>query len=137
MNTVLTLLLAFAFAAAPALVQGQSLGDQTKGAAQSATSATENAAKDVGSATTSGTEAASDKVTRKVDINSASKEDLMKIHGIDDATSDKIIAGRPYKSRRDLLSRNIVDQATYNKIHTRIIAHAPKSGTPAATDATK
>jgi competence protein ComEA len=38
-----------------------------------------------------------------VDLNSASKEDLMKLPGIGDAIADKIIAGRPYKNVDDLL----------------------------------
>jgi len=103
----------------------QSLGGQAKSAAKGAGSSTANAAKDVGSAAKTGTEAATDKVAGKIDINSASKADLMKLEGVGDATSDKIIAGRPYHSKRDLLTRKIVNQATYNKISDKIVAHAP------------
>jgi DNA uptake protein ComE-like DNA-binding protein len=60
-----------------------------------------------------------------VDINSASAADLSKVPGIDDATAQKIIGGRPFNTKRDLLTRKIVDQALYDKIQGQIIAHKP------------
>ena len=58
----------------------------------------------------------------KVDINSASKEDLAKLPVIGDVTADKIIAGRPYKTKRDLLARKIMTEKQYTKIKDMIIA---------------
>ena len=71
----------------------------------------------------------------KMDINSASKEDLEKLPGIGPATSQKIIDGRPYKTKRDLLTKKIVSQSEYDKISDHIIAHqdtaaADKSAAP-------
>jgi len=56
----------------------------------------------------------------KCDVNSASKEDLMKLSGIDDATADKIIAGRPFKTKAALVSKGIMTKEAYAKISAHI-----------------
>lgn len=57
-----------------------------------------------------------------IDINSASKEELQTISGIGTTYSDAIIKGRPYKNKRQLLSRKIVPENVYAKIADKIIA---------------
>ena len=57
-----------------------------------------------------------------VDINTASKADLMKLPGMTDAEAAKIIAGRPYKMKTQLKSGKVVSDAEYAKISDMIIA---------------
>jgi len=62
-----------------------------------------------------------------VDINSASKDDLMKLSGITDETAQKIIDGRPYKSKADLTKKSILTKAEYGKVRNHIVARQQKS----------
>jgi competence protein ComEA len=62
----------------------------------------------------------------KLDINTATKEELMAFKGIGDKYSDKIIAGRPYAKKDQLVSKKILPEATYKKISGQIIASQPK-----------
>ena len=76
--------------------------------------------------TTTASSAKTPAKTALLDINSATKQELTALPGIGDVYSQKIIDGRPYARKDQLVSKNIVPQATYEKIKGQIIAKQPK-----------
>jgi competence protein ComEA len=55
-----------------------------------------------------------------VNINAASKADLMSLPGITDAAAERIISARPFDNKDQLVTRKIVSQEEYDKISGRV-----------------
>ena len=61
-----------------------------------------------------------------MDINSATVDQLRTLPGIGDAYARRIVAGRPYSSKNQLVTKGILPRGVYDKIQSRIIATHPK-----------
>lgn len=66
--------------------------------------------------------AAAAKAEALLDLNTASRDELVKLKGIGDARADAIIKGRPYKGKNELVDRKIVPENVYNDIKDKVIA---------------
>jgi|SRR5262245_10289431 len=63
--------------------------------------------------------------TPVLDINTASVDELKAIRGINEATAKKIIEGRPYKRKVELVTKKIIPQESFDKIKSQIVAKQP------------
>jgi DNA uptake protein ComE-like DNA-binding protein len=61
-----------------------------------------------------------------LDINTATPDQLKAFNGIGDVYAKRIIDGRPYTAKNQLLTRGILPASAYNKIKDQIIASKPK-----------
>ncbi len=66
--------------------------------------------------------AASPRKTDLLDLNSATRSELVKLPGVGDAIADKIIGGRPWKSKYDLVVKKVVTRSVYDKFARLVIA---------------
>jgi competence protein ComEA len=60
-----------------------------------------------------------------IDINTATADQLKAIPGIGEIYSTKIIKGRPYKAKNELVQKHILPQHVYDKVKDKIIAKQP------------
>lgn len=59
---------------------------------------------------------------KAININNASREDLLNLPGMTERDADRIIAERPFKNAHELVARHVISESEYDKISDRIIA---------------
>jgi competence protein ComEA len=60
--------------------------------------------------------------TALIDINTATESELRAIPGIGEVYAKKIIAGRPYRAKNELVQKKVLPQGVYDKVKDRIVA---------------
>jgi competence protein ComEA len=68
-----------------------------------------------------------------IDINSASRDDLMTLEGVGEVRADAIIRARPFKAKTDLVERRLIPEALYDKIADKVVARPVPGTAPTPT----
>jgi len=59
---------------------------------------------------------------KPLDLNHASKDQLLSLPGMSSEAADRVIADRPYSSARELVSRRVISEQEYAKIRDQVTA---------------
>src|SRR4030088_3843862 len=59
-----------------------------------------------------------------IDLNSASRDDLMSLDGIGEVRADAIIRAPPFKAKTELVERRLIPEALYEKLADKVAARA-------------
>jgi len=73
-----------------------------------------------------GTSATAPPPEMRIDINHATLDELLKVHGMTRSWAGRIVRYRPYRTKQDLLEKGIVSSEVYDRIKDFVIAHRDK-----------
>ncbi|WP_043483321.1 ComEA family DNA-binding protein [Geothrix fermentans] len=121
-NPLLTMTLALSALLAPAVPARAQEADVPRKAESKAKSPKPGRSKAAAAKAKARAKAKAESDAKAVDINSATKDQLKTLPGITDAYADKIIAGRPYKSKAFLVTNNVIPESLFQTLRTRIVA---------------
>lgn len=65
-----------------------------------------------------------------IDLNNASRDDLMTLDGIGEVRADAIIRARPFRAKTELVERRLIPETLYEKIADKVMARAPPNVPP-------
>src|SRR5258708_31246308 len=65
-----------------------------------------------------------------IDLNTASRDDLMTLDGIGEVRADAIIRARPFRAKTELVERRLIPEALYDKISDKVMARPPPAAPP-------
>ena len=65
-----------------------------------------------------------------IDLNNASRDDLMTLDGIGEVRADAIIRSRPFKAKTELVERRLIPEHLYEKIADKVMARPPPAPAP-------
>lgn len=68
--------------------------------------------------------------TSLIDLNAASRDDLMTLEGIGEVRADAIIRARPFRAKTELVERRLIPESLYEKIADKVMARPPPAATP-------
>ena len=125
-------------ALAASFIFAQTTSTTTKKDAAKAPAKAEAKADKMAKADAKSDKAAKPEATKKadlLDLNSATKEQLMALPGIGEVYAQKIINARPYANKGQLVSRDVMPAATFRKIADMVIAKQDKSAAKSKADA--
>jgi DNA uptake protein ComE-like DNA-binding protein len=65
-----------------------------------------------------------------IDLNTASRDDLMTLDGIGEVRADAIIRSRPFRAKTDLVERRLIPESLYDKIADKVMARPLPGAAP-------
>jgi competence protein ComEA len=65
-----------------------------------------------------------------IDLNTASRDDLMLLEGIGEVRADAIIRARPFKAKTELVERRLIPESLYDKIVDKVTVRPPPGTAP-------